>query len=65
MAEFRLRTASIRITSESGKVVCSVGNVLPTVEAEKAAGFVNAIETIYNDGPCDSRMNVSYDIISS
>ena len=62
MAEMTVKTANIRLTNEDGRIICSVNNVLPTVEAEKAAGFVSAIQTIYNNGPCAGRMNVTYDI---
>ena len=62
MANLVTRSANIRIVNEEKRVVCSVSNILPTVDAETALGFVNAIETIYNKGPCTARINVAIDI---
>ena len=31
--------------------------------ADTAAAFVNAIETIYNNGACTARMSVTMDIV--
>jgi len=64
MAELATRSANIRVTNDDGRVVCSVNNVSPTVNASTAAGFVNAIETLYNEGPCTARMSVTFDIVS-
>ena len=62
MANFNVTTANIRISNEDKKSVCSINNVSPAVTAETAAAFADAIETIYNNGPCAARMSVSYDI---
>ena len=64
MAELATRAANIRLTNEDGRVICSVSNVSPAVNAETAAGFVSAIATIYNNGSCNARMNVVYDILT-
>ena len=63
MAELQAASANIRLTNEDRRSICLVNNISPTVQAEMAAAFVSAIETIYNNGPCDARMNVAYDII--
>ena len=63
MAELQAASANIRLTNEDRRSICLVNNISPTVQAETAAAFVSAIETIYNNGPCDARMNVIYDII--
>jgi len=64
MAELAVRSATIRITNQEGRAVCSVRNVSAIVDAERAAGFADAIQTLYNNGPCTAGMNVTYDIIS-
>ena len=62
MANFATAFASIRMSNEQGKRICSINNVSPTVSAETAAAFVDAIETIYNNGSCSARMSVAVDI---
>jgi len=64
MAELNVITANIRITNEARRSVCSVNNVSPSVTAETAVAFVEAIETLYNNGACAGRMNIAYDIVS-
>jgi len=64
MAELVIVSANIRITNEDRRSVCSVNNVSPSVAPETAAAFVNAIETLYNNGACSARMNVAYDVVS-
>ena len=63
MANFVTAFAGIRLTNEEGKSICSVSRVSPTVTADTAAAFVNAIETIYNNGACTARMSVTMDIV--
>jgi len=63
MANFVVASASIRLTNEDGRSICSVSNVSPIVTAETAVAFVNAVETIYNNGPCTARMSVAMDIV--
>jgi len=63
MANFVTNSARIRLTNEDGASICSVGGVSPTVTADTAAGFVDAIEKLYNDGQCDARMTVMMDIV--
>ena len=52
MASFATASANIRLTNEERKSICSVRNVSPTVTADTAAAFVDAIEKIYNNGKC-------------
>jgi len=63
MASFATKSARIRITNEDNASICSVGGVSPTVTADTAASFVDAIEKLYNDGHCDARMTVAMDIV--
>ena len=63
MANFVTASASIRLTNEDNRRVCSVNNVSPTVTAQTAGAFVDAIETLYNAGECTARMNVAVDIV--
>jgi len=63
MANFNTTSASIRLTNEERKSICSVGNVSPTVTADTAAAFVSAIEKIYNNGTCTARMSIAIDIV--
>jgi hypothetical protein len=62
MANLERVSANIRITNEDRRSVCSINNVSPTVEAQTAVNFVNAIKTLYNNGQCSARMNVVYNI---
>jgi len=63
MANFVAASANIRLTNEDRKSVCSVSGISPTVSAETAAGFVDAIEKIYNNGTCSARMSLVMDIV--
>ena len=62
MASFTNVSANIRIVNENRRSVCSVNNVNPSVSAATAAAFVGALKTIYNNGPCVARLNISQDI---
>ena len=64
MAEFTPASATIRITNENRRSVCSVNNVSSSVTADTAAAFVSAIEKLYNDGPCSARMSIIFDLVS-
>ena len=44
MPELRTASATLRLTNEERRSVFSVGNVSPSVSAETAAGFVNAVK---------------------
>jgi len=63
MANFVTAFAGIRLSNEEGKSICSISRVSPTVTADTAVAFVNAIETIYNNGACTARMSVTMDIV--
>ena len=63
MATFETAFASIRLTNEDGKSICSVTGVSPIVSAETAAAFVGAIETLYNNGTCNARMSIVRNIV--
>ena len=62
MPQFTNVSANIRITNENRRSVCSVNNVNPSVTAQVAFAFVDAIKTIYNNGSCTARLNVSREI---
>ena len=62
MAELVPVSANIRLSNYDGNSVCFVSGVSPSVSAGTAAAFVDAIETIYNNGDCSARMNKAYDI---
>ena len=59
MASFTKVSANIRIVNEDRRSVCSVNNVNPSVSAQTAAAFVDALKTIYNNGDCIARLNIS------
>ena len=63
MANLVAASANIRLVNEDRKSICSVSNVSPTVSAQTAANFVDAIEKIYNNGTCTARMSVVMDIV--
>ncbi len=63
MAELVTKTANIRIVGADKKSACAVSGVLPTVTAEKAAGFVSAVETLRNNGTCTATLRVTIDIV--
>ena len=58
MPELKAVSAILRIKNEDGRSVFSVNNVLPSVSAATAAGFVDAVEKLYNDGQCDANVNI-------
>jgi len=62
MPEFITAFATMRLTNKERKSIFSVTNVSPTVSAETTAGFVDAVETIYNNGPCTARMSIVMDL---
>ena len=62
MPEFTNVSANIRITNVNRRSVCSVSNVNPSVSAQTAAAFVDAIKTIYNNGDCTARLIVTREI---
>ena len=59
MASFDNISANIRIVNENRRSVCSINNVNPLVSAQTAAAFVDALKTIYNNGECTARLNIS------
>ena len=63
MPNLTVTTANIRLTNEDKKVVCSMNNISPSVTADTAAAFADAIEKLYNNGPCTARMSIAYDIV--
>ena len=58
MPELVAASANLRLTNEDRRSVFSVGNVSPTVTAETAANFVDAVEKIYNNGDCNARISI-------
>ena len=62
MAALTPVSANMRISNDKERI-CSVLNVSPTVTAQTAANFVDAIETIYNNGDCTARINLMLDVV--
>ena len=63
MAEKIAVSGNMRIVNENKKLVCSINNVSPAVTANTAAAFVDAIETLYNNGACTARVSTVFDIV--
>jgi hypothetical protein len=59
MAELVTISATLRLTGEDKRSVFIVGNVLPTVSAATAAGFVDAVEKLYNNGHCNANLRIN------
>ena len=57
MPELTAASASLRITNEDKRSVFSVTNISPTVSAATAAGFVGAVEKLYNN-VCNAKINI-------
>lgn len=55
-------TAALRIRSAQNRAICSINGVDPSMSAEKAAGFVTAIQTMYNRGLVTARIHIVSDI---
>ena len=62
MASFANASARIRIANDNKKNICAFGNINPTVNADTATAFVRAIEKVYNNGTCNAKLNISYEI---
>jgi len=62
MAGFTNASANIRLINDDRRSVCSINNVNPGVSAQTAAAFVGALKTIYNNGECTARLNISQEI---
>jgi hypothetical protein len=63
MAEFKAHSANLRITNSDKTRVCYVNNVAHDVTAFTVGNFVDAVETIYNNGTCNARLNLALDVI--
>ena len=62
MPQFDPVSAVMRIFNEKERI-CSVLGVAYDVTAQTAANFVDAIETIYNNGDCTARLSITMDLI--
>jgi hypothetical protein len=63
MAQLKPLNASVRIINADDVRVCSVLHVAHDAAADKVANFVEAIETIYNNGLCTARMNIALEVV--
>lgn len=63
MAELVASSAGLRIINEDKRGVFSVTNISPAASAEKVAGFVSAVEKLYNNGPCSASINISLRLV--
>ena len=62
MATIVNATAALRVRNEQNRAVCSISGVNPNMTAENAAGFVAAIQTMYNRGSVFARIHSVSDI---
>jgi len=56
-------SASMRIMNDDKKRICSVLGMAHDVEAATVGNFVDAIETLYNNGACTARMNIALEVV--
>jgi len=56
-------SASLRIRSANNRAVCTISGVNPNMSAADAAGFVAAIQTMYNRDVVTARIHVVSDIV--
>jgi hypothetical protein len=63
MAELKAISAALRISNNEKTRICFVSNVAHDVAALTVANFVDAIETIYNNGPCTARLNIALEVV--
>jgi hypothetical protein len=54
--ELTAASAILRIVNEDGRSVFSANKVSPPVSTATAAGFVDAVEKLYNDGQCEAKL---------
>jgi len=62
MAEFITTSATLRVTNEDKRRVFSASKVSPRVSAQTVAGFVSAVEKLYNNGQCAAVVNISMNL---
>jgi len=55
-------SAALRIRSVNNRSVCSINGVNPNMSAQAAAGFVKAIQKMYNRGPVSARIHAVSEI---
>ena len=63
MASLNPITASVRVMNYDNTRICTVFNVAHDATATRVANFVEAIETIYNNGDCTARMNIALEVV--
>ncbi|MCL2357198.1 MAG: hypothetical protein FWC70_08585 [Defluviitaleaceae bacterium] len=63
MANIVTASASLRIRSANNRAVCTISGVNPNMSAADAAGFVAAIQTMYNRDVVTARIHVVSDIV--
>ena len=63
MANIVTASASLRIRSANNRSVCTISGVNPNMSAADAAGFVAAIQTMYNRDVVTARIHVVSDIV--
>jgi hypothetical protein len=63
MPELVTASATLRLTGEDKRSVFIVGNVLPSISAGTAAGFVDAVEKLYNNGKCNANLRITTNLI--
>ena len=63
MTTFNPVNASMRIINEDKTRVCSVLSMAHDIDAATVGNFVDAIETLYNNGACTARMNIALEVV--
>ena len=63
MAQLLAASANLRIANEEKRGVFSVSNVSPTASATAVAGFVSAVEKLYNNGQCNAKINIVMNLV--
>jgi len=61
--ELLATSAGLRIVNEDKRGVFSITNISPSASAETVAGFVDAVEKLYNNGTCSASVNISMKLV--
>ena len=63
MTQFNPISAGMRVINEDKTRICSVLSMAHDVDATTVGNFVDAIETLYNNGVCTARMNIALEVV--
>jgi len=62
MPEFVTASATLRMTNEDKRRVFSINKISPNATAQTVAGFVDAVEKLYNSGECSAVVNIAMNL---